>query len=231
MSFYYLSSYHKSYSSRAAQLASISLKGSSSRPQNALLVCRDAQLEAWVELGEDFHLAQTFKINMQPHHFFCIKSLGQKEDALLVISEDKKLFLLSIQQGKLITRNKMSLDYKSLEDLQVLYCKKPNENLERFFYIFDRNSEIIIYKITEREGQPNIDCKFRVFSMVNGVHLFPVSIPKLKTSDDSVLLGMVSGSPIYHHYMSFIEVSSIDGKVISIEERKDIDLSPKDSID
>lgn len=95
---------------------------------------------------------------------------------MLFVSQEGLIFMLAIVQGKLRTVSRTKLDYKQPEELNYFFSENLDQKMDRFLCVFDKAAEITLFKIGhDNDFLPSIENKFRIFNMVSGPLLFPIS--------------------------------------------------------
>lgn len=229
MTYFYLSNLYRSYNITGADLLNINLGEKEDVIIECLALIKGPKLECWnIKRGQSKLLA-SFELNCKVKHFIKVKNLKGGEDSCLVVTHSGLILFFNISSGKLVTRTRMSIQGKNLEDIQIVYTSQINSSGCRFVSIFDKNSEILVLKIKQTGEFPVIEEKFSVYSMIKGVLLFevPEYLKSLKESD--FLLGMVCGSQLYHHFISFLDINSKQKDIKWMNERKEINLASRDN--
>lgn len=228
MSYFYLSNLYRSYNITAADLLKLNLGKKDDLLVEVLALIKGPMLECWkIGKGESKLLA-SFELNCKVTHFLKVENLKGKDDSCLIVTQTGLILFFNVSKGKLVTKTRMSIQGKNLEDIQIVYNKKVNSSGCRFISIFDKNSEILVLKITQHGDYPIIEEKFSVFSMIKGVLLFevPEFLKGLKEND--FVVGMVCGSQLYHHFISFLDINSKQKEIRWMKERKEINLASRD---
>jgi len=230
---FYLSSFHRSYSSRGSQKLRISTSSHHEKLIEAIVIHRVGSMECFRQNSTDLEKIFSIPINFEPCYFGKIENTEGVEDLGVILTNDCELLFFYIISNRIEVNYRCKLEYKTIDDLQF-FSTQTCTNGSRCFGIFDRNSEIIIFNITQENRRPSIQNKFNIFSMVGGVLIFPTTNPTnnhIGDSLDGLSLGLISGSPIFHYYITFLDINPRSGQIEEIIERKDIDLASKDGSD
>jgi hypothetical protein len=228
MEYFYLSNLYKSYNLKGADLVRVNLTEKMDNFCDCLMLVKGAHLECWNHQNNQLKLLESFELNCEVKEFIKVRNIKGKEDALLIVTNKGDMIFFTIRAGKIDTLSRIELQGKNMDELQIVYSDSINSSGARFISIFDKNCEIIILKITQNGDLPTIEKKFSIYSLVKGVLLFSAPENLKKTKEADFVLGMVCGSQLYHHFISFVEMDSNSKDMKWVNERKDINLASRD---
>lgn len=229
MSFYYLTTLHKSHCVKDALLASVTLSSQPGVPCPALIISLGSKIECW-DIGSSFYrkLLQE-DLNFHAKHTIVVPNMLGLEDSILVM-DLQMIVLFTVSNSKVKIRSHLKIPPR--QERQCLdYLLLPDKGNSHNYHlvIADNTSELLVVKIASNNDYHQLTGLFTVYLDDVEANLFKnASLCKESSALSFIAL---TGSLDTKLALTLLEIDAENRCILTNLELKDVPLNTKDGLE
>jgi hypothetical protein len=229
MSYYFLSTLHKSYCIKDAFLASVSADPHSNQRDRLLTLFLDGRLECWDTSGAFIRRILSRPLNSAPKQVILVPNAEGNEDCILLV-EASLLTMITVSSGEIKARSQLkTAARKEMQTYDYLLIAEKQNGRQQYLVLSDKTNQLLVVSILQDSGYPTLASSFLVQLDYMALDLFHSA--SLIKEQGSLIIGVLAGNQELPMHFSLLEVDPSSRSIINTHDLKEACIRTKEGPD